>query len=191
MKKVDASSEAVLLRRARSAFDRLASSVASISFPLDVRTDAASRARGRLRAAAFSLGRRMEASIVEASAGRGLPLLEKALVASSEEWAFAVENAVRDAREESRVVEILTKHGPRARVQKVVRDDSCACCKALYAEEGGALKIFEIKRLLDNGTNVGRRGGDLLVKGSGSTEWLPTAGPAHVGCSCFVRLVES
>lgn len=63
---------------------------------------------------------------------------------------------------------------PRAYFQ--VQIDACDHCKKAYLKKDGEPKIFTIKQLQVNGTNIGRK----------QKDWLPTISALHPHCRCLL-----
>lgn len=71
---------------------------------------------------------------------------------------------------------ILRKHGEYAKVFKYVMPGACKKCVSAYltAGEGSKPKIFLLKEIIENGTNIGKK----------QDEWKPVIGPHHPWCRC-------
>lgn len=71
--------------------------------------------------------------------------------------------------------------GDNALVYKEVYDGACDHCQDLYLTDGigSRPKLFVLKDLLANGSNVGRK----------TKEWLPVVGPTHPWCRCELENV--
>jgi hypothetical protein len=153
------------------------------------------KARAALRDGAASLRRQKLSARRDLEKARkiasraAMATIEKALSDASREWRLAVDVAVQGAMEEGRSQAIVKSFGRAAAVWKKVHPDCCRWCRALYTVDGTVPRVFTIEELARNGSNVGRRAGRPLLKGEGSTEWLPTIGPAHVLCKCELQVL--
>lgn len=58
----------------------------------------------------------------------------------------------------------------------IVQNTACNSCRRLYLNGDGSPKVFPLKELIANGTNVGRKQAD----------WKPVIPPAHPWCYCEV-----
>jgi len=72
--------------------------------------------------------------------------------------------------------QIFKTYGENAEVYKSVYKGACKHCIAAYLTDGlgSEPKIFKLKELLANGSNIGRKVAD----------WLPVIGPHHPWCRC-------
>lgn len=66
------------------------------------------------------------------------------------------------------------KHGDEVEVCRPPAPDACNHCKRLHLGSDGQPKIFKLRDLERNGTNVGRR----------AVEWQPVVGTIHPWCRC-------
>lgn len=58
--------------------------------------------------------------------------------------------------------------------------DACQHCKRLYLQPDGVTpKVFKLKDLIANGTNVGRK----------AAEWQPVTGTTHPNCTCPIAVL--
>lgn len=64
------------------------------------------------------------------------------------------------------------EYGPDVLVARRAMPDACPHCRRLYNGPDGQPRIFKLRDLEENGTNVGRKTGD----------WLPVAGVTHPNC---------
>ncbi len=71
---------------------------------------------------------------------------------------------------------IIKEHTGDALVYKDVYQGACKYCQGLYltAGTGSKPKVFKLKTLVANGSNIGRK----------AAEWLPVVGPTHPWCRC-------
>jgi hypothetical protein len=65
-------------------------------------------------------------------------------------------------------------------VFRLPRGDACRYCIELYLD-GGAPRLFKMKELLGNGTNVGKK----------RAAWMPIEGPTHPFCGCSLHRVPA
>lgn len=76
---------------------------------------------------------------------------------------------------------ILRQYGEDAQVYFDVFPDACKHCKILYLinpdDENSLPKIFNIKDIINNGSNIGRK----------VDEYLPTVSPIHPYCRCIIN----
>jgi hypothetical protein len=75
--------------------------------------------------------------------------------------------------------QILKTHGPDAEVYKDVYPGACKQCSKAYltAGIGSRPKIFKLREILANGSNIGKK----------QDEWLPVIGPHHPWCRCTLQ----
>ncbi len=75
--------------------------------------------------------------------------------------------------------QILGKHGEDAKVYKDVYPGACRHCIRLFLTGGigSQPRIFKLKQLIANGTNIGRKVDD----------WKPVIGSIHPWCRCQLR----
>lgn len=71
---------------------------------------------------------------------------------------------------------IMHYQGENARVYKEVYPGACEHCQSLYLTNGigSKPKEFKLGKLMDNGTNIGRK----------TNEWKPVIGSTHPWCRC-------
>lgn len=67
---------------------------------------------------------------------------------------------------------LIQRRGEGGRAYFIVQKDACDSCKQLYLKSNGEPKVFEVKTLLENGSNIGRN----------KSEWKPTVEPIHPNC---------
>ena len=88
---------------------------------------------------------------------------------------------LHEAFEVGRAENILREYGANAEVYFDVFSGACNRCKELYLEnpedENSVPKIFNLKELIENGNNIGRKADD----------WLPTISPTHPYCRCILN----
>jgi hypothetical protein len=88
---------------------------------------------------------------------------------------------LHEAYDNGRAFSIRDKYGDTAKVYKRVHKDACKHCKKLYLinTKTNEPKIFLLKTLLDNGTNIGVPAKD----------WKPVIGATHPWCRCDLEYV--
>lgn len=83
------------------------------------------------------------------------------------------------ALNEGRLAMIQRRYeGGDGQIYFIVQNSACEKCVKAYLTNGHGSqpKIFTIKELLHNGSNIGRK----------SNEWLPVIGPMHPSCRCAI-----
>lgn len=101
----------------------------------------------------------------------------------TQDWARDFERMsdfiLHDAHDHGRAHDLISREGENAKMYKHVFDHACKHCVRLYLTNGAHSKprIFEVKELLANGTNVGRK-----VK-----DWKPVIGATHPWCRCEMQ----
>lgn len=95
------------------------------------------------------------------------------------DWLRIMETEMQNIFEEGTALSILDLHGEDALVYKTVFNGACSYCIRFFTTNGlgSRPKIFKLKELLANGTNVGRR----------QREWLPTVQATHPFCRCSLQ----
>lgn len=90
-----------------------------------------------------------------------------------------VETEWNDVFQQGRALEIERKHGKDIRVYKHVYEQACRHCIKAYLTRGlGSMpKIFTVKELEENGTNIGRK----------VVDWKPVLGSMHPFCRCTLH----
>tara|TARA_R110000824_G_scaffold150624_3_gene321307 strand:+ start:1170 stop:2216 length:1047 start_codon:yes stop_codon:yes gene_type:complete len=73
----------------------------------------------------------------------------------------------------------IDQYGEDARVARITESGACPHCLRLFRDSDDLPRIFSVRELLENGTNVGKRAAD----------WQPTAWPVHPNCRCDTRVV--
>ena len=89
------------------------------------------------------------------------------------------ETELQRAFETGRAEEIVQQHGEDALVYKDVFPGACRHCIRLYLTDGigSQPKLFEVRELINNGTNIGVKVND----------WVPTIDPLHPFCRCLLQ----
>lgn len=93
------------------------------------------------------------------------------------------ETELQTAFETGRLEQILGEHGEDAMCYRDVFPGACRHCISLYltAGIGSQPKLFKVKDILANGTNIN-------VK---TSEWVPVAGSTHPFCRCLWNFYDS
>lgn len=105
--------------------------------------------------------------------------LEAAFGAKSRDWRRVAVTELQGAYNEGVVVNALDTYGDAARVARVPEADACPHCLRVFLGEDGRPIVWPVKRLLANGSNVGRR----------AREWRATMWPVHPNCRCDTVLI--
>lgn len=86
---------------------------------------------------------------------------------------------MHDAYDQGRAFQIEKMNGKEALVYKRVYPSACKHCKRLYLQGnfGSEPKVFTLKQLQMNGTNIGRK----------TKDWKPVVGPTHPWCRCTLE----
>lgn len=97
------------------------------------------------------------------------------------DWLRIAYYLLHEAYNTGRAQNILKEEGEDAEVYFDVLEGACKHCRELYLtdpeDEHSQPKIFKLKEIIENGSNIGRK----------SAEWLPTIGPIHPYCRCTLR----
>lgn len=72
------------------------------------------------------------------------------------------------------VMQAVKQDGMDARIARVPQAGACEACEAILLDEDGKPRIFTVRELAANGTNVGLR----------VSEWRATIWPIHPNCRC-------
>ena len=86
---------------------------------------------------------------------------------------------LHDAYDSGRAQAITKMYGDDALVYKRVHNDACEDCKKAFWYKNGVPKIFKLKEILANGTNIGRK----------KKDWKPTVASLHPRCRCELTYV--
>lgn len=93
-------------------------------------------------------------------------------------WRRIAVTELQGARNDAVAIRSVRVDGDEARVARIPEPNACAACKRLFLE-GGRPRIFTVAELVENGTNVGRRGDELR----------PTLWPVHPYCRCDTQRI--
>lgn len=88
---------------------------------------------------------------------------------------------LHEAYDNGRAYEIMREYGEDAKVYKRVHHDACESCHELYYDNvlTRKPKIFILKELIANGTNIGRK----------KRDWKAVVGATHPYCRCDLEYV--
>lgn len=75
---------------------------------------------------------------------------------------------------EATFLQAYERRGESAQVARVPESRACTSCRDLFLDAGGLPKVWNLKELLKNGTNVGKKRED----------WKATLYPIHPKCAC-------
>lgn len=92
-----------------------------------------------------------------------------------------VETEWNDIFQKGRALEIERKYGQETKVYKHVYEQACRHCIKAYLTKGLGSKprVFTVKQLEENGTNIGRKVAD----------WKPVLGSMHPFCRCTLHYI--
>lgn len=97
----------------------------------------------------------------------------------SHNWSRIAATELQGAHNLGMVEQAIDDYGEAGRVMRVTESGACPHCLRLFRDGEGGPRVFSVRELLVNGTNVGRKAAD----------WLPTAWPVHPNCRCDTRVV--
>jgi hypothetical protein len=97
----------------------------------------------------------------------------------SHNWRRIASTELQGAHNLGMVEAAIDAHGEAGRVARITESGACEHCLRLFRDAEGKPRVFEVRELLENGTNVGRK----------AAAWLPTAWPVHPNCRCDTRIV--
>ena len=90
----------------------------------------------------------------------------------SRDFSKMVEYTSHNATQQGRLEMMRRRYGEDKKVKVHVYRGACRSCNELYKD-----KVFTIKELEDNGSNIGRK----------RPQWLPTIPPLHPMCRCNIE----
>lgn len=98
------------------------------------------------------------------------------------DWHRVVHTELQDARTQGQATAVINRKGLHVNsdgidslVFRRASSDACLECKKLYSGRDGVTpKLFVLRELVGNGTNVGRK----------RSEWRPVVGSTHPWCHC-------
>lgn len=94
-------------------------------------------------------------------------------------WERIAKTELQGALNEGIAIEAAQVYGEAARVARIPEGGACRACRALLLDDRGLPRIWSVRELVDNGTNVGRRPQD----------WRATLWPIHPNCLCQTIIV--
>lgn len=104
---------------------------------------------------------------------------------NKQDWDMVIRTELMNKSQKAFAEEILqgksiySKQGEETKVFKRPNPNACPHCKRLYLEKDGRPKVFKLKDLLENGSNVGRKVAD----------WKPVVGVTHPHCQCVLQVL--
>lgn len=97
------------------------------------------------------------------------------------DWLRIAQYVMHEAYNYGRAQTVFKEHGEDAEVYFDTLKGACKWCKELYLtdpdDEDSEPKLFKLKDVLANGTNIGRKPQD----------YLPTVSPVHPYCRCTIN----
>lgn len=95
------------------------------------------------------------------------------------DWGRIVETEFQNIYELGKAQTMMDRYGSDTLVYKDVFPGACRFCQQFYTTGGIGTKprIFKLSKLIENGSNVGRK----------SKDWRPTLGTTHPFCRCDLR----
>jgi len=97
----------------------------------------------------------------------------------SHNWRRIAETELQGAHNLAVVETAIDRYGEDGRVVRITESGACRHCTRLFRDAEGHPRVFTVRELLENGTNIGRK----------SDSWLATAWPVHPRCRCDTRIV--
>lgn len=92
----------------------------------------------------------------------------------SRDWDRIADYNLHLAFSTGKAEELLKKYGSEAKVYFEVLPTACKECRRLYLNGDGTPKIFSLREILNNGTNIGRK----------TKDWKPVINSVHPYCRC-------
>ena len=89
-------------------------------------------------------------------------------------WERIARTELQGAYNEGVILEAIEDWGEGAQIARVTETNACGHCIRLFRNPDWTPRVFPIKELLANGTNVGRP----------ATSWVATIWPVHPNCRC-------
>lgn len=88
---------------------------------------------------------------------------------------------LHEAYDCGRAIAIKKQKGIDTKVFKRVHEDACDSCKSLYLKNKNTFepKVFTLRELMNNGSNIGRN----------KKDWKPVIGPLHPWCRCDLEYI--
>ena len=94
-------------------------------------------------------------------------------------WERIARTEIQGAYNEGRVMSAIESYGQEAQIAKITETGACRHCVRLHRGSDGNPNVFEVKQLIDNGTNVGKP----------KSSWQATIWPVHPNCRCDTVVV--
>ncbi len=108
--------------------------------------------------------------------------LARDLADATEDWAHNWKRIARTELQavynEGKVLDAYDAYGDDAGIARLPETGACDDCLRLYLD-GGKPRVFPIREIVGNGTNVGRK----------PAQWKPTVFPTHPHCACDTLVV--
>lgn len=104
---------------------------------------------------------------------------------NKQDWDMVIRTELMNKSQEAFAEEIIrgksaySDQGADTRVFKRPNPNACPHCKRLYLDQDGRPRVFKLKDLLENGSNVGRKVAD----------WKPVVGVTHPHCQCILEVL--
>jgi hypothetical protein len=89
-------------------------------------------------------------------------------------WERLARTEIQGAYNEGRVMGAIEAYGEDARIARVTESGACETCLSLLRDADGLPRVFDIRELIANGTNVGKP----------RSSWSPSIYPLHPNCRC-------
>jgi len=93
-------------------------------------------------------------------------------------WMRIARTELQGAHNDARILNGLDMWGEGVLIARIHESGACPDCIRLFGPTANP-RIFEVRELLGNGTNVGKK----------KREWLPTIWPIHPNCRCDTMIV--
>lgn len=90
------------------------------------------------------------------------------------DWERIARTELQGAYNEGIFLEAIEDWGEGAQIARIPETNACPHCLRLFSNTDGTPRIFNVKELLTNGTNVGKN----------ATSWVATIWPVHPNCRC-------
>nr|CAB4128699.1 hypothetical protein UFOVP114_61 [uncultured Caudovirales phage] len=94
-------------------------------------------------------------------------------------WERIARTEIQGAYSDGKVVDAIFTYGEATRVARMPNSGCCDHCRAAFLGPNGAPRVFGIRELIANGTNVGRP----------AAQWKATLWPLHPNCECDTIIV--
>ncbi len=117
--------------------------------------------------------------------------LRENLGTTGRDWDRVAFSEIQDAASNGRAMDLLEKRGGDVMVMKIPQPTACPQCIALYLNDDGTPRVFPLRELMANGSNIGRkpmpvRKGRVVSydRMDGAQTVLPVVGQVHPWCQC-------